>query len=94
MEDYISFDSTTVIISSGAFAGETFSFAPVLVHDDNNFEPTEFLTFSINPNPAERLFTKEQGSTAVAYIIDNDGELVCNSLIYSSTDVGAGYSRK
>lgn len=75
MDDYDSFSGTTVIFSAGTAAGETTDIT-VNVHDDNTFEPTEFFMLLINPNPAERLSTREDGSTAVAYIIDNDGELV------------------
>ena len=82
LEDYISFESTTVTISAGTAAGQTIRVAPVTVHDDNSFERTEFLMFFINPNPAERLSTKEDGSTAVVYIIDNDGELALISYIH------------
>ena len=73
-QDYISFPTTRVTIGVGARAGETFN-APVELVDDNNFEPTEYFTIAIDPNPAERLFTIEGQAIATANIIDNDGEL-------------------
>lgn len=73
-EDYNSFPTFTVTISAGTGAGETIT-APILLFDDNVFEPTETFSISFIPNP--RIETVEGQATATIFIIDNDGTLKC-----------------
>ena len=83
-EDYRSFSMTEVIISAGTDAGQR-DMAPVIIVNDTNFEPTEYFTVSIIPEPAERIYTIEGQGTATAFILDDDSELLVHdkSLIHS-----------
>ena len=73
--DYMAFATTTITISSGNAAGDTFS-TPILIVNDNIFEPAESFTAAINANPVERLFPIEGRATATANILDDDGLLM------------------
>ena len=71
-EDYSAFDTTTIRISRGNEAGDTFA-AQIPIVNDNIFESAEYFTASIIANPTERLFPVEGRTTATANIVDDDG---------------------
>lgn len=72
-EDYRSFGRTDITFSANTAAGQT-AMATVPIIEDTNFEPTEYFTVSIVPNPVERIGTIEGRGTATAFILDDDGE--------------------
>ena len=72
-EDYHSFGRIDITFSANTAAGQTAT-APVTIIDDDNFEPTEYFTASIVPNPAQRIDTIEGRGTATAFILDDDSE--------------------
>ena len=74
-EDYHSFSNIRVTISSGSDAGRTVT-TPVIIVNNFNFEPTEYFTVSIIPDPIERIYTIEGQGTATAFILDDDSELL------------------
>ena len=47
-----------------------------MIIDNTNFEPTEYFTVSIVPNPVERIYTIEGQGTATAFILDDDSKLL------------------
>ena len=73
-----------VTISAGTNAGQTVM-TPVIIINDTKFEPTEYFTVSIVPDPLERIYTIEDQGTATAFILDDDSELLVHdkSLIHS-----------
>ena len=73
-EDYLSFRMIRVTFSANTAAGQTAN-APVTIIDDMNFEPTEYFTVSIVPDPVERIYTVEGRGIATAFILDDDSEL-------------------
>lgn len=79
-EDYFSLGRTDIIFSANTAAGETAT-APVRINDDTNFEPTEYFTVSIVPNPLERIDTIEGRGTATAFIIDDDSESLMHDTV-------------
>ena len=72
-KDYRSFGRIDITFSANTAAGEATT-APVRIIDDTNFEPTEYFTASIVPNPAQRIDTIEGRGTATVFIIDDDSE--------------------
>ena len=73
-EDYLSLGMTGVTFSANTAAGEIATVQVATIIDDANFEPTEYFTVSIVPNPMERIDTIEGQGTATAFIIDDDSE--------------------
>ena len=62
-------------MSADSDAGQTVM-TPVIIVNNSNFEPTEYFTVSIVPNPLERIYTIEGQGTATAFILDDDSELL------------------
>ena len=54
---------------------------PVTIINDGNFEPTEYFTVSIIPDPNERIFTIEGQGIATAFILDDDSELLMHDMV-------------
>jgi hypothetical protein len=72
-EDFRSFSMVGVTFSANTAAGRTAT-TPVAIIDDTSFEPTEYFTVSIIPDPVERIGTIEGQGTATAFILDDDSE--------------------
>jgi hypothetical protein len=79
-EDYLSFSMIEVTFSANTAAGQTAT-ATVPIVDDTNFEPTEYFTISIVPNPVDRIGTIEGQGTATAVILDDDSESLMHNKI-------------